>query len=72
MFRRCLNPNLVLNRRLNGVPKLTEDILDVTKIECGSLLLKKEKFDLCMMIKEILGEYQQNIKDSSSECKFVF
>ena len=36
--------------------QLTEDILDVTKIENGSFRLKKEKFDLNKMIMEILDE----------------
>ena len=41
--------------------QLTEDILDVTRIESGSFFLKKEKFNLKEMITEILREYEQKI-----------
>ncbi|HZD35565.1 MAG TPA: HAMP domain-containing sensor histidine kinase [Nitrososphaeraceae archaeon] len=51
----------VILRNSKRLMQLTEDILDVTKIESGSLLLKKEKFDLNEMILELLNEYRQRI-----------
>jgi signal transduction histidine kinase len=46
--------------------QIAEDILDVSKIESGSLVLKKEKFNLKEMITEILNDYEQEIKNRSS------
>ena len=45
---------------------LTEDILDVAKIESRSLSLKKEKFNLIEMIKDVLREYEHEIQNSNS------
>jgi signal transduction histidine kinase len=45
---------------------LTEDILDVAKIESKSLSLKKEKFNLIEMIKDVLKEYEHQIQNSNS------
>ncbi len=39
--------------------QLEEDILDVARIESGSLILNKEKFNLNGMIIEILKDFQQ-------------
>lgn len=52
----------IILRNSKRLIQLTEDILDVTKIESGSLILKKEKFDLSKMIMEISDEYRQSIK----------
>jgi two-component system, OmpR family, sensor histidine kinase VicK len=46
-------------RRLKG---LTEDILDVAKIESGSFLLKKERINLNKIIPGIIAEYVSQIK----------
>jgi two-component system, OmpR family, sensor histidine kinase VicK len=46
-------------RRLKG---LTEDILDVAKIESGSFLLKKERINLNKIIPGIIAEYGSQIK----------
>jgi signal transduction histidine kinase len=53
----------VIVRNSNRLRQLAEDILDVAKIESGSLILKKEKFNLKEMITEILSEYEQKIKN---------
>jgi signal transduction histidine kinase len=57
----------VILRNSKRLMQLTEDILDVTKIESGSLLLKKEKFDLNEMILEMLNEYRQKRINSNSD-----
>lgn len=51
----------IILRNSKRLMQLTEDILDVTKIESGSFLIKKEKFDLNKMMIEILDEYSQPI-----------
>ena len=48
----------VIIRNCRRILQLTNDILDVAKIERGSLIINKEKFDLREMILEILGEYE--------------
>jgi signal transduction histidine kinase len=53
----------VIVRNSKRLRQLAEDILDVAKIEGGSLFLKKEKFNLKEMITEILSEYEQKIKN---------
>ena len=45
---------------------LTEDILDVTKIESQSLQLKKGRFDLNEAIMNILAEYQSQVKKANN------
>jgi signal transduction histidine kinase len=52
----------VIVRNSKRLRQLAEDILDVAKIEGGSLFLKKEKFNIKEMITEILSEYEQKIK----------
>ena len=53
----------VIVRNSKRLRQLAEDILDVAKIEGGSLFLKKEKFNIKEMIIEILSEYEQKIKN---------
>ena len=52
--------------------QLTEDILDVTKIENGSFRLKEEKFDLNKMIMEILDEYRQRIDSNGDNVSLYY
>lgn len=61
----------VIIRNCRRILQLTNDILDVAKIERGSLILNKEKFDLREMILEILGEYEHIIKNRNN-VKFFF
>jgi signal transduction histidine kinase len=56
----------VIVRNSNRLRQLAEDILDVAKIEGGSLILKKEKFNLKEMITEILSDYEQKIKNGKN------
>ena len=56
----------IIVRNSNRLRQIAEDILDVAKIESGSLILKKEKFNLKEMITEILSEYEQKIKNRNS------
>ena len=48
-------------RRLQG---LTENILDVSKIESNSLILKKEQFDLNKAILHVITDYKNQIKNT--------
>jgi signal transduction histidine kinase len=46
----------VINRNANRLHRLTENILDITKIESQSLNLKKEQFDLKSVISETIDD----------------
>ena len=55
----------IILRNSKRLMQLTEDILDVTKIESGSFHLKKEKFDFNKIILELLDEYRQTINENN-------
>ena len=57
----------IILRNSKRLMQLTEDILDVTKIESGSFALRKEKFDFDKMIMEILDEYHQRITEGNGD-----
>jgi two-component system, OmpR family, sensor histidine kinase VicK len=52
----------VIARNAKRLHQLTEDILDVTKIESQSLQLKKEKFNLNEVIMSVLADYESLIR----------
>jgi signal transduction histidine kinase len=58
----------IIMRNATRLKRLTDNVLDVTKIESRSLILKKEKLNLNILISEILKEYvnkevkQQRVK----------
>jgi two-component system, OmpR family, sensor histidine kinase VicK len=52
----------VITRNAKRLHRLTEDILDVTKIESQSLQLQKEKFNLNEVIMNILADNESIIK----------
>jgi signal transduction histidine kinase len=56
----------VIVRNSKRLRQIAEDILDVSKIESGSLVLKKEKFNLKEMITEISSDYEQKFKNRSN------
>jgi signal transduction histidine kinase len=47
----------IVMRNAKRLKRLTDDMLDITKIENCSLMLKKEKLNLNILISEILNEY---------------
>ncbi|MFZ0554499.1 MAG: HAMP domain-containing sensor histidine kinase [Nitrososphaeraceae archaeon] len=62
----------IILRNSKRLMQLTEDILDVTKIENGSFRLKKEKFDFNKMIMEILYEYRQRIDSNGDNVSLYY
>ena len=62
----------IILRNSKRLMQLTEDILDVTKIESGSFHLKKEKFDFTKMIMELLDEYRQTINDNNDNVSLYY
>jgi histidine kinase/DNA gyrase B/HSP90-like ATPase/phospho-acceptor domain-containing protein len=66
---------LMLNtivRNAKRLQRLTEDILDVTRIESQSLKLKIERFDLSDLISTIVQDYKNEIEKTDSELKFIY
>ncbi|MEJ7641113.1 MAG: HAMP domain-containing sensor histidine kinase [Candidatus Nitrosocosmicus sp.] len=47
-------------KNANRLKKLSEDVLDVTKIESNTLDLNKERFNLVMLLFDIIKEIQNN------------
>jgi two-component system sensor histidine kinase VicK len=61
--RMYVNPILRNSKRLQ---RLSEDILDVTRIESQSLKLTKEEFDLNDVILSIIGDYRSLLSDNEN------
>jgi two-component system sensor histidine kinase VicK len=62
-YQELLNP---IVRNAKRLQQLTEDILDVTKIESQSLQLKKELLNINEVILTVLADYGTNIKKIQS------
>ncbi len=62
----------VIIRNSKRLLKLAEDILNVARIESGSFLLKKEKFDLKEMIIEIMRDFEQKIVENKMNIKLSY
>ena len=63
----------VIVRNAKRLQRLTEDILDVTKIESHSLNLKKERFDLTELISNTIQDVTgQSEKIKNGKLKLVF
>ncbi len=61
----------VISRNAKRLRQLTEDILDVSKIESGSLILNKEKFDINEKISNIIKDVEKQISNSN-KLKILF
>ena len=63
-YREFLN---TISRNAKRLQRLTEDILDVTRIESQLLRLKKEKFNLNGLVLSIVEEYKKGIVDDKNK-----
>lgn len=61
----------MLYRNATRLEKLTENILDVTRIESQSLRLKKERFDLVEKIKDVVYDYQRHSNGQRGDKKTI-
>jgi signal transduction histidine kinase len=55
----------IILRNANRLHQLTEDILDVTRIESNTLKLRKEKFNLNDAILSVVEGYREQIKNDN-------
>lgn len=59
----------ILNRNTKRLKKLTEDILDLTKIESSSFILNKEKFSVKELLEEIIKDSRIDSTNKSMQIK---
>ena len=62
----------IINRNAKKLIQLTNDILDVTKIETNNLILNKELFNLMDMIQDIIQDYNDQIDNENVKLKCNF
>jgi signal transduction histidine kinase len=62
----------VIIRNARRLRRLAENILDVTKIETQSLLIKKEHFDLNNLIINIITDFRNHIARENKDIKLKF
>jgi two-component system sensor histidine kinase VicK len=62
----------IIARNAKRLQRLTEDILDVTKIDVKLLKLNKERFALLEAIREIVEDYVVDIKNSNKDIIISF
>ena len=61
----------ILSRNANRLKRLTDDILDASRIESQTLTLNKERFNLSELISTIVEEYKNEIGKDNSNLKLV-
>jgi signal transduction histidine kinase len=62
----------IIIRNAKRLQKLTQDILDVTKIETRSLKLNKERFNLNDLISSIVEEYKNELKKDNGNIRLLY
>ncbi len=62
----------VIIRNSKRLHKLAEEILDVARIESGSFILKKEKFELNELITDIMRDFEQKIVEKKKNLNLVY
>jgi signal transduction histidine kinase len=59
-------------RNAERLQRLTNDILDVTRIESKTLTLNKEKFSLSDLLSNIVQDYKNNIEKSNGNVRLLY
>jgi two-component system, OmpR family, sensor histidine kinase VicK len=62
----------IIARNARRLQRLTEDLLDVTRIDSKTLKLKKEKFILADLVSGIVEEYKNKIGVDKSNIKLLY
>jgi signal transduction histidine kinase len=62
----------IISRNAKRLGRLTENILDVTRIESQLLRLSKEKFNLNDLVLSIVEEYKKEIGDDKANIKLLY
>jgi signal transduction histidine kinase len=65
----------IIIRNAKRLQQLTEDILDITRIESKSLQLKKEQFNLSEILRNAISDFQNQLskehKDTNLDLEFI-
>ena len=61
----------VIFRSAKRLQRLSQDVLDITKIESGLFKLNKEPFDLKQVIFNVVDDYRNQIKNSNKNIRLV-
>jgi signal transduction histidine kinase len=61
-----------ISRNATRLQRLTNDILDVTRIESQSLILNLERFNLNEVISDIVEDYRSEIEKSNSDIELLY
>jgi signal transduction histidine kinase len=61
-----------ISRNARRLQRLSQDILDVTKIESGLLKLNKKRFELKQVISNAVDDYRNQIKESKRNIELVY
>ena len=61
----------MLLSEMKRLQQLTEDLLDVTKIESDSLSLKKEKFNLIDLLSSCTKDYENQLENGKDDIKLL-
>ena len=62
----------VINRNAKKLIQLSNDILDVTKIETKKLILNKELFNLNELILETIQDYKNQLVNKDIELEYKY
>jgi signal transduction histidine kinase len=60
----------IVIKNTNRLKRLTEDILDVTRIEGNKLLLKKEPVCICDLLHSTIKEFEHSLENNNKNIKF--
>ena len=61
-----------INRNAERLQRLTEDILDVTRIESKALYLHKDQFNINELLSNIVEDYKNNIEKNNSNVRLLY
>ena len=55
------------DRQTLRLERLVDDMLDISRIRTGRLTIEKEEFDLCELVKDVIGRMQEQFKHIPGE-----
>lgn len=62
----------IISRNAKKLKKLSDDILDITKIESNTLSLNKEQFSLDTLILDIIKDFENHLNHKQIQIKFEY
>ncbi len=62
----------IISRNAKRLHRLTEDILDISRIESQSLKLNKEQFNINDLISNVVQDYRNQIEKENSKVKLLY